>query len=76
MCSHGHRPLNYSQFDYFGEFSLLTQAYQSDALVTNKKSLIAPSVQGSDWGPRPEAVWDTGFVQAYDQYLTALSVEQ
>ena len=33
-------------------------------------------MQGADWGPRPEAVWDTGFVQAYDQYLNALSVEQ
>ncbi|TFK94473.1 glycoside hydrolase family 79 protein [Polyporus arcularius HHB13444] len=73
--THNHRPLGYTQFDYFGEFSLLTQAYQGDGRVTNKKSLIAPSVQGGDWGPRPEAVWDTGFVQAYDQYLTALSVE-
>ncbi|KAI0739385.1 glycoside hydrolase family 79 protein [Daedaleopsis nitida] len=73
--SHQHRKEGYSQFDYFGEFAQLTQAYQADANVANKKSLIAPSVQGADWGPRPEAVWDTGFVQAYDQYLSALSVE-
>ncbi|CDO73856.1 Glycoside Hydrolase Family 79 protein [Trametes cinnabarina] len=78
---HGHRNLSYSEWDYFGEFSLLTQAYQNDAKITNKKSLIAPSTAGGNWpvgqsvlGPEP--VWNTGFVQAYDQWLSALAVER
>ncbi|KAI0325777.1 hypothetical protein GY45DRAFT_1329894, partial [Cubamyces sp. BRFM 1775] len=83
--SHGHRPTTYSEWDYFGEFSLLTQAYGNDTKITNKKSLIAPSTAGHNWpvdldynsrpfGPEP--VWDTGFVQAYDQFLSALAVER
>lgn len=73
---HQHRQPGYSQFDYFGEFGLLTQTYESNSKITRKKSLIAPSVQGGDWGDNPEVVWDTGFVQEYDQWLSALSVEQ
>ncbi|KAH9933993.1 glycoside hydrolase family 79 protein [Epithele typhae] len=73
--SHLARQQGYSQFDYYGEFGLLTQAFQADSNVPVKKSLIAPSVQGADWGPNPEAVWNTGFVAAYDAYLAFLSVE-
>ncbi|KAI0643303.1 hypothetical protein C8Q79DRAFT_915544 [Trametes meyenii] len=80
--AHLHRLSNYSQWDYFGEFGLLTQAYSNDDKVSNKKTLIAPSIQGGNWqapdGSKPlgaELVWDTGFVQAYDQYLSALAVE-
>ncbi|KAI0668268.1 hypothetical protein C8Q78DRAFT_1099695 [Trametes maxima] len=79
---HQHRLSNYSQWDCFGEFGLLTQAYSNDIKVNNKKTLIAPSIQGGNWqapdGSKPlgaELVWDTGFVQAYDQYLSALAVE-
>ncbi|OJT10820.1 Beta-glucuronidase [Trametes pubescens] len=82
--SHGHRNASYGPWDYFGEFSQLTQAYASDTKITRKKSLIAPSTQGGNW-PDPlnpankpmgaEAVWNTGFVQVYDEYLSALAVE-
>ncbi|KAI0370682.1 hypothetical protein BV20DRAFT_1071415 [Pilatotrama ljubarskyi] len=85
--AHGHRAPGYNEWDYFGEFALLTQAYANDTKVTNKKSLIAPSTQGGNW-PDPnsdpknpsrpvgaELVWNTGFVQAYDQFLSALAVE-
>ncbi|KAI9058982.1 glycoside hydrolase family 79 protein [Trametes sanguinea] len=78
---HYHRALNYSEWDYFGEFSELTQAYQNNAKITNKKTLIAPSTAGNNWPvgasvTGPEPVWDTGFVQAYDQWLSALAVER
>ncbi|KAI8977819.1 glycoside hydrolase family 79 protein [Trametes punicea] len=78
---HGHRAANYSEWDYFGEFSLLTTAYNNDAQITNKKTLIAPSTAGMNWPLNdpvygPEPVWNTGFVQAYDEFLTALAVER
>ncbi|KAI0633080.1 glycoside hydrolase family 79 protein [Trametes polyzona] len=72
-AAHGHRPPTYSQFDFFGEYALLTQAYQNDTSIPIKNNLIAPSVSGT-W--TPESVWDTGFVDAYTQYLGALAVER
>ncbi|KAI0369503.1 glycoside hydrolase family 79 protein [Pilatotrama ljubarskyi] len=70
---HGHRAPTYSPFDFFGEYALLTQAYQGDSNVPVKNNLIAPSVSGT-W--TPEMIWNTGFVEAYTQYLTALAVER
>ena len=52
----------------------MTQAYSSDSQVPVKNNLIAPSVSSSGW--TPEQVWDTGFVEAYSDYLQALAVEQ
>ncbi|CDO76007.1 Glycoside Hydrolase Family 79 protein [Trametes cinnabarina] len=72
-AAHYHRPMSYGPYDFFGEYALLTQAYQADSNVPIKGNLIAPSVSGT-W--TPEQVWDTGFVEAYTQYLTALAVER
>ncbi|KAH9850912.1 hypothetical protein C2E23DRAFT_734171 [Lenzites betulinus] len=82
--NHGHRPKTYSPWDYFGEFGVFTQAYNNDTKITRKKSLIAPSTDGGNW-PDPlnpssfpigaEPVWNTGFVQQYDDFLSALAVE-
>ncbi len=71
---HGHRPENWGPEDFFEEFSAMTQAYSSDSQVPVKNNLIAPSVSSSGW--TPEQVWDTGFVEAYSDYLQALAVEQ
>ncbi len=71
---HGHRPETYSPFDFFGEFSLFTQAYDADGLVQNKHNLIAPSTSYAVWSP--ENVWDTGFMDAFSPYLSHLAVEQ
>ncbi|KAH9850236.1 hypothetical protein C2E23DRAFT_896579 [Lenzites betulinus] len=82
---HNHRKLDYGPWDYFGEFGLLTGTYGNDAKITRKKSLIAPSTEGGTWkdplnpnnAPQgPEAVWNTGFVQQYDEFLSALAVER
>ncbi|KAI0823157.1 hypothetical protein BC628DRAFT_1325396 [Trametes gibbosa] len=82
---HFHRPLDYSPWDYFGEFGLLTGTYANNTKITRKKTLIAPSTEGSVWkdplnpdnAPQgPEAVWNTGFVQQYDEFLSALAVER
>lgn len=70
---HGHRPPTYGPFDFFGEYALLTQAYQNDTAIPVKNNLIAPSVSGT-W--TPEEVWNTGFVDSYTQYLGSLSVER
>ncbi|RDX55721.1 glycoside hydrolase family 79 protein [Lentinus brumalis] len=70
---HGHRPENWGPEDFFEEFSAMTQAYSSDSQVPVKNNLIAPSVSSSGW--TPEQVWDTGFVEAYSDYLQALAVE-
>ncbi|KAI0651080.1 glycoside hydrolase family 79 protein [Trametes meyenii] len=70
---HGHRPLTYSPFDFFGEYALFTEAYQADSQVPIKNNIIAPSVSGT-WAP--ELIWDTGFVEAYTSYLSHLAVER
>lgn len=71
---HGHRPEEWGPPDFFNEFGSMTQAYSSDSQVPVKNNLIAPSVSSSGW--TPEQVWDTGFVEAYSDYLQALAVEQ
>ena len=71
---HGHRPEEWGPPDFFNEFGSMTQAYSSDSQVPVKNNLIAPSISSPNWPP--EVVWNTGFVQAYAQYLRALSVQQ
>lgn len=71
---HGHRQATYSQFDYFGEFGVVVQAMQDDSNIPFRNNLIAPSVATGSW--TPEMVWDTGFIPAYTNFLSALSVEQ
>ncbi|KAL7278756.1 hypothetical protein ACG7TL_007763 [Trametes sanguinea] len=69
---HGHRQEGYGPFDYFGEFGQVRDAMQSmNVPATN--NLIGPSLATGDW--TPEDVWNTGFIQAYSDSLTALSVE-
>ncbi|KAI0750899.1 glycoside hydrolase family 79 protein [Daedaleopsis nitida] len=70
---HGHRPEEWGPQDFFNEFGSMNQAYTSDSQIPVKNNLIAPSVT-SGW--TPEMVWDTGFIDAYGQYLSALSVER
>ena len=41
--------------------------------ITNKNMLICPSVS-VDW--TPEQIWNTGFLDAYSDYITALAVER
>ncbi|PIL25782.1 hypothetical protein GSI_11532 [Ganoderma sinense ZZ0214-1] len=71
--AHGHRNITYSPYDFFGEYSLFTQAWQADGNVPKKNNIIAPSTSYAEWSP--EQVWDTGFVDAYGQYLSHLAVE-
>ena len=72
--SHGHRQQGYTPFDYFNEFGTLVQAIQNNPNIPNKNMLIGPSLASGPW--LPEQVWDTGYLQAYGQYLTAITMEQ
>ena len=74
LDSHGHRPQDYSPEDFFGEYALFTQAYQADSLVPVKNNIIAPSTSYAYWSP--EDIWNTGFVDAYTNYISHLAVEQ
>ena len=71
---HGHRPKDYSPYDFFGEYYDFTTAWEADSLITVKNRVIAPSTSYAQWSP--EQVWDTGFVDAYGSYLSHLAVEQ
>jgi hypothetical protein len=73
-ATHGHRPANYSPFDYFGEFGVLVTAMASDSNVRNQNLLIGPNIATGAW--TPEMVWNTGFVQSYSPQLAYLAVEQ
>lgn len=71
--SHGHRRQGYSVYDYFGEFGTLVQAIQNNPNILKKNMLIGPSLATGPWFP--EQLWDTGYLQAYSQYLVAITVE-
>lgn len=73
ISRHGHRPQNYSQFDYFGEVGVVVAAIAADPSIPIRNNLIIPSVS-TNWSP--ESVWNTGIITAYDQQIGALSVEQ
>jgi hypothetical protein len=47
---------------------------EADSGIPNKNMLICPSVATGPW--TPEQVWNTGFIDTYSDYLTALAVEQ
>lgn len=74
LLSHQHRPATYSPYDYFGEFGVLIAAIGNDSNIPVKNMLIGPSVATGAW--TPEMVWDTGFIPAYTDSLSALAVEQ
>lgn len=40
----------------------------------NRRLLIGPNIATGDW--TPEMVWNTGFVDSYNENLAFLSVEQ
>ena len=77
--SHGHRNSSYGPYDYLGEFSdLLTQidATGSDPTGQGKSKLIGPNIANFGAGWHPENVWDTGFVDKFDDNLAYLAVEK
>ena len=71
---HGHHLQTYGPFNYFGEFGTIVQAIGGDLNIPAKNNLIGPSVATGAW--TPEMVWDMGFIPAYMNSLSALSVEQ
>ena len=73
-ASHGHRPVNYSPFDYFGEFGVMAAAIANNSNIRNQNLLIGPNIATGAW--TPEMVWNTGFVQSYSPQLAYLAVEQ
>ena len=73
-ADHGHCLQTYGPFNYFGEFGTIVQAIGGDSNIPVKNNLIGPSVATGAW--TPEMVWDTGFIPAYTNSLSALSVKQ
>ncbi len=59
---------------YFNEFGQVIQAMQANPKINKLDYLIGPSIARADW--TPESVWDTNFVPAYSQYLSAITVEK
>ncbi|KAH8092184.1 hypothetical protein BXZ70DRAFT_951580 [Cristinia sonorae] len=72
-AGHLHRANTYSPFDYFGEFGVVVDAIGNNSNIPVRNNLVAPSVATGPW--RPEDVWNTGFIPAYQNVLGVLSVE-
>ena len=70
----GRRVAPYGPGDYFNDVGNLITAMNNDSRIPNKNMLIAPSVATGPW--TPEQVWDTGFINAYNDHLYCLAVEQ
>ncbi|KAJ3821688.1 hypothetical protein F5880DRAFT_1580313 [Lentinula raphanica] len=72
-AAHGHRPSNYSQYDYVGELgSLINDMSQYSDLSAAQDLLLIPSVSGT-W--TPENIWDTGVMDTYSSNIAWMSVE-
>ncbi|KAJ6590373.1 glycoside hydrolase family 79 protein [Mycena sp. CBHHK59/15] len=73
---HGHRNVTYGPYDYGGEFSdFLAQLAATPAGAGRAKNiLIGPNIANFAW--TPEQVWDTGFVDTYNDNLAFLAVEK
>ena len=64
----------YTPESYFDEIGELITQMGNDPLVLNRSMLLAPSVSTGPW--KPEDVWNTGFISAYESSLAYLAVEQ
>lgn len=71
---HNHRTAPYTPWDYYGEFGLWRDKWNSNTDIHNKTNLIGPSLSLANW--QMEQVWDTPFLQDYGSQLSALSVEK
>ncbi|KAJ7167195.1 glycoside hydrolase family 79 protein [Mycena crocata] len=74
---HQHRNASYSPYDYGGEISdLLAQmtATGADPSGRAKSILIGPNIANHDW--QPQQVWDSGFVDKFQDNLAFLAVEK
>ncbi|XP_006455732.1 hypothetical protein AGABI2DRAFT_195117 [Agaricus bisporus var. bisporus H97] len=71
--SHGHRAEGYGPPNYVDEFGQVVSAMNNDANAANRKLLIGPNV---DLNWNIQDVWDTGFVDRYNENLVALAVER
>ncbi|KAJ7757812.1 glycoside hydrolase family 79 protein [Mycena maculata] len=70
---HGLRPMTYGPANYTSDFGVVDAALRADpAISVVDKKLIGPSISG-DW--KLEDVWNTGFLDLYQNSLAALSVE-
>ncbi|CAK5262555.1 unnamed protein product [Mycena citricolor] len=69
---HQHRPQGYGPANYSADFGVVDTALRADSKVpvVNGK-LMGPSLSGQ-W--QPQSVWDTNFIQDFQQSLGALSM--
>ncbi|RDB17642.1 Beta-glucuronidase [Hypsizygus marmoreus] len=72
-AAHNHRPKSYTPADYFGEFGSLVKAIAEDDKIPRKNMLIGPSLASAAW--TLEQVWDTGYINAYSDSLSILTIE-
>ncbi|KAH9916667.1 glycoside hydrolase family 79 protein [Amylocystis lapponica] len=59
--------------DYFNEFEQPAYAMEADSNIATSNNLIGPNITTGDW--TPEDVWNIGFVSAYTNNLSMLTVE-
>ena len=64
----------YGPADYYNDVQSLITAMDDNSRIPNKNMLIAPSVSTGPW--TPEQVWDTGFIDRFNDRLYCLAVEQ
>ena len=59
---------------YFDEFRQLIDTMDANPRVPVKNKLIGPSVASTEWGP--EQVWETGYMDAFNDRMYAYAVER
>ncbi|TFK29209.1 hypothetical protein FA15DRAFT_664535 [Coprinopsis marcescibilis] len=69
----GRRAPGYTAYDYFNEVGDLINVMAPNDRIPRKNILIAPSTSGKVW--QAETVWETGFLDAYQDHMYGITVE-
>ncbi|KAF9458509.1 glycoside hydrolase family 79 protein [Collybia nuda] len=71
---HDHRPTNYTEMDYYGEFHDLVTAMDANSNIPVKNMLIGPSLASGPWMPEKVLV-DTPYLESFADKLYAITME-
>ncbi|KDQ23855.1 glycoside hydrolase family 79 protein [Pleurotus ostreatus PC15] len=71
---HQHRQDPYGPGDYVNEVGKLVTAMAGDSFSRARSLLIGPNLAMGDW--TPEQIWDTGFVDQFNDNLQYLAMEK
>ncbi|KAH9914074.1 uncharacterized protein BXZ73DRAFT_81750 [Epithele typhae] len=75
FAGHGRRPATWTIQNYLTEFKTITDMIRANPKITSKGNIVGPSIQGSKHGFGIADVLAAGYVQAFADDLSIVSIE-